>query len=307
MGLAHFVQFNWARGFLDTSVPIAEEDGDNADIEDFNEYQLNRGPLELNVRAKYGAITSARACVFMACVVGEVLCEIESISVNGKMNRNKILRQAPWLLGMLADGIEYKIIVRRAKTLYPHLAKRLQHAFIGPQLDHRIPQLSLMFELLGRARTPHNTWETAKAQVANMTGDGKMYKAEIEHMATFLSGNLDLRGIMIEYIFGAVVQHYVHAAHARRVAGNFWKAIADLKGPATADSAPARLPFLAAALLSAQFACGETYIQQGGLCAQLQPRHVQDIMRDKVTAFMWDQQLETAACIARDPNLPSIE
>ena len=302
---SHIVQFNWARGFLDTSVPIAEEDGDNGDIYDFNEYQLNRGPLELNVRAKYGAITSARACVFMACIVGEVLCEIESISVNGKMNRDKILRQAPWLLGMLADGIEYKIIVRRAKTLYPHLAKRLQHAFIGPAIDHRIPQLSLMFELLERARTPHNTWETAKAQVANMTGDGKMYKAEIEHMATFLSGNLDLRGIMIEYIFGAVVQHYVHAAHARRVAGNFWKAIADLKGPATADSA--RLPFLAAALLSAQFACGETYIQQGGLCTQLQPRHVQDIMRDKVTAFMWDQQLETAVCITRDPNLPSRE
>ena len=129
---SHIVQFNWARGFLDTSVPIAEEDGDNGDIEDFNECQLNRGPLELNVRAKYGAITSAHACVFMACIVGEVLCEIESISVNGKMNRDKILRQAPWLLDMFDGGIEFKIIMRRAKTLYPHLAKRLQHAFICP-------------------------------------------------------------------------------------------------------------------------------------------------------------------------------
>ena len=30
---SHIVQFNWARGFLDTSVPIAEEDGDNGDID----------------------------------------------------------------------------------------------------------------------------------------------------------------------------------------------------------------------------------------------------------------------------------
>ena len=87
---SHIVQFQWARDLIGTSIPIAEEDGDSGDIEDFNNQHLNRGPLQLCVKAKYGAITCARACVFLACIAGEVPCKFESISVNGKMSRMKI-------------------------------------------------------------------------------------------------------------------------------------------------------------------------------------------------------------------------
>ena len=299
---SHIVQFQWARDLIGASIPIAEEDGDSGDIEDFNNQHLNRGPLQLCVKAKYGAITCARACVFLACIAGEVPCKFESISVDGKMSKMKIYKQAPWIADMVQNGISFMIIKRKAKLLYPHLATRFQHAFIDKTIDHRIPQLSVLFELLELGRTPHNTWETAKAQVANMTGDVTRYKGEIDHMAAFASEYLHLRGIYIGDVLGPVIKRYVHASHAKRVMSNFWKALAGLRGPSTADFG--LLPFLATALLSAQIACGEAYVQQDGVCGQLQPRHVKDVMKDKSAAFTWDRQLETAVRIALQLNVP---
>jgi len=290
-----------ARDLCDTSVPIAEEDGDGEEIKEFNKLYLNRGPLKLRVNAEFGAITCARACVFLACIDGEGPCTFESISKNGKMDRTKIVKQCPWIADPLDNGIEFLIIRRKAKMLYPHLAQRLQHAFIDQSANVRIPQLALLFELLELGRTPHNTWETAKAQVAHMTGDTSKYKADIEHMATFASECLNLRGVFLGDVLSPVIKYFVKAAHTRRVVGNFWKALAAVRGPST--TASEGLPFLATAMLSAQIACGDTYIQSG-FCVQLQPRHVNDVMRDKAGAFTWDRQIETALSIALQLKLP---
>ena len=299
---SHIVQFQWARDLIGASIPIAEEDGDSGDIEDFNNQHLNRGLLQLCVKAKYGAITCARACVFLACIAGEAPCKFESISVNGMMSKMKIYKQAPWIADMVENGVTFMIIKRKAKLLYPHLATRFQHVFIDNTIDHRIPQFSVLFELLELGRTPHNTWETAKAQVANMTGDLTRYKADIDHMAAFASEYLHLRGVYIGDILGPVIKRYVQASQAKRVMSSFWKALASLRGPSTADLG--LLPFLATAVLSAQIACGEAYVQQDGVCGQLQPRHVKDIMKDKSAAFTWDRQLETAVRIALQLNVP---
>ena len=83
----------------------------------YKEFQIKIGTL--------GASHATHGC---ACIMDEVPCSIENISVNGFMNKEKCWAKDPAFRAACIDGIDYKVIKWVVMESFPIIAKIIQRA-----------------------------------------------------------------------------------------------------------------------------------------------------------------------------------
>ena len=77
---------------------------------------------------RYGSLSNSHTNQFLVCVTDGAPCSDESISVDGYMNKDKILAKCPSIATALEQGLKWTVLDKKVGMLYPSFPNLVQRA-----------------------------------------------------------------------------------------------------------------------------------------------------------------------------------
>ena len=140
------------------------------------------------LQVKFGSLACGHTNRFLCAVLDAVPCELENLSVDGRMSFSKIVGKDPGLQDALKSGLNWLVLKATVGVLYPTLPDLVQRAMQATGLAQRDEiEVQLLQRIQGAAKTMLARDKTVDwPTIASTVGKGRPESVDVEALIRYV-------------------------------------------------------------------------------------------------------------------------